>query len=536
MFRDMIRVTLALCLTALISESKILFVDNSTLEAGSKWDSIDGHPYSIATTQGIGFSTIKAATSIAEAGDTVYIRKGTYNEHSITIKNSGTPTSKILISNYFSEKVIIDGLMDVGSDSALFKIDKVSHITINGLNMTGFGTDFWGGSIFLGARFKCSNIIIKNCEIYTDKSDVDTDNPSLIVMYSTDSCSIINTKIYLINVPKSAQTSGIKIWKNNTNVLIENCELYGLDGKAIDNKHGVPNQNLIIRNNYLHEITHSEGAIHINAANSIVENNIIVSCRTGILLYHASGNPGGNNTIIRHNTIYECETGIYLGHDNQPQLFNVVVKDNIIMNGRGEFRDFTIAPYATAYTHNHISDYNCYFNASRNEIIREFRNSYSLIDWISAKKQDTHSIQSNPLFVNAATRDFRLSASSPCKHKASDGGDMGAKFDFVGVLNFVDSGKKNSHLVKENNKSPLPQTYSIKKDGKVIIASSDFDMELSIYTLSGTLVHKNYFTSKSDISWDFRNLNGSIVTPGTYIFSLFQNAGQIIKRRILVTK
>jgi hypothetical protein len=517
-----------------VPDCKLLFVDNGNVESGSIWNTVDGHAYTIATTEGIGFSTIKAATSIAEAGDTIYIRKGTFNEHSITIKNSGTPSNRILISNYFSEKVVIDGLMDIASDSAIFKIDKVSHITINGLNMTGFGTDFWGGSIFFGARYKCSNIIIKNCEIYSDKVDLRNDNPSQINMYSSDSCSIINCKIYNFNFTTGGG-SGIKIWKNNTNVLIENCELYGLHAPAIFNKHGLPNQNLIIRNNYLHDNTAFVGDIHINAENSIVENNLIVSSRTGILVYHSAGSPGGNNTIIRHNTIYGCETGIILGNDNQPQLSGVVVKDNIIMNGRGEFRDFTIAPYATPYTHNHILDYNCYFNVSRTETVREFRNSYTLVDWVSAKKQDTHSIQSNPLFVNAATRDFRLSASSPCKHKASDGGDMGATFDYVGVKNVFNGQKKEYLPTTEQYVKVFPNPCSIKRDGKVTINSTDIT-NFHVYTVNGSLIFASKYKNNVDLSWNLENSKGKIIAPGTYIFSLHNIDGTVAKGRILITK
>ncbi|PGO80530.1 carbohydrate-binding cenc domain protein, partial [Bacillus cereus] len=54
------------------------------------------------------FQTIQHAASVASAGDTVYIRGGTYRE-SVTPVNSGTSGNPITYQNYNDETAIISG-------------------------------------------------------------------------------------------------------------------------------------------------------------------------------------------------------------------------------------------------------------------------------------------------------------------------------------------------------------------------------------------------------------------------------------------
>lgn len=56
------------------------------------------------------YGSIQKAVDAAKAGDTIYLRAGTYSPTTnIQIKKSGTATSPISLRSYNSERVIIDG-------------------------------------------------------------------------------------------------------------------------------------------------------------------------------------------------------------------------------------------------------------------------------------------------------------------------------------------------------------------------------------------------------------------------------------------
>ncbi|KAG8680706.1 hypothetical protein FRC09_018035, partial [Ceratobasidium sp. 395] len=65
---------------------------------------------SAAGTLAAPFLTIQKAVNTAVAGDTIYLRAGTYAPTaSIQFTKSGTSSAKYTITNYQSEKVVIDG-------------------------------------------------------------------------------------------------------------------------------------------------------------------------------------------------------------------------------------------------------------------------------------------------------------------------------------------------------------------------------------------------------------------------------------------
>jgi hypothetical protein len=56
------------------------------------------------------YGSIQTAVNAAKAGDTIYLRTGTYSPTTnIQITKSGTATSPITLRSYNSEKVVIDG-------------------------------------------------------------------------------------------------------------------------------------------------------------------------------------------------------------------------------------------------------------------------------------------------------------------------------------------------------------------------------------------------------------------------------------------
>ena len=94
-------------------------------------DGNDGNP----GTEALPWKTIQKAAHSMVAGDTVYIRSGTYNERVIP-ENSGSAGNYITYAAYPGETVTIDGNnISVPEDEGLFYIHGKSHIKVSGLRV-----------------------------------------------------------------------------------------------------------------------------------------------------------------------------------------------------------------------------------------------------------------------------------------------------------------------------------------------------------------------------------------------------------------
>ena len=108
--------------------------------------------------------TIQHAASTMTAGDTTYVRAGTYYESDIRFANSGAPGAPVTLANYQSEEVIIDGSQDPEVVAGLW-IDKVSgHYVIQGLTIRNM---LWSGIETDGSTTETyQDITIRDCTLY----------------------------------------------------------------------------------------------------------------------------------------------------------------------------------------------------------------------------------------------------------------------------------------------------------------------------------------------------------------------------------
>jgi hypothetical protein len=399
------------------------------------------------------FRTIANGINNLFAGDILYIRNGTYNEYELNNIPSGTENSPTTVKAYNNEKVIIDGKRDICSEDNIFNLQGKNYIIIDGITMTGFGIGFWGSSIFFGENADDSNIIIQNCEVYANQTCGTADNPALMVFSHCDNCILRNSKIYGINIINQVRCpSGVLVWGGTKNLTIENNEISDLS-YSLFNKHGSSLGHLI-RNNYFHD---SATCIHLNSEYSLVENNLLVDCLSGIVVYYEAGREGGSNSKINHNTIKSYRgVGIILADDPTPEnFFNCTVTNNLVLNstgGDGRGTELTIAPYYNSqgdynnYVNNHTFDYNLYYNPNNSKVITQYYDTpvLNLSEWklLTCNTplqgcQDQHSIQLQPIFIGGSSpttiAGFALASNSPGYRTASDGGDIGANVSKVGI-------------------------------------------------------------------------------------------------------
>ena len=115
------------------------------------------------------WSMAKAASS-AVAGDTVYVRGGTYTT-TVTISVSGTATQPIIFRNYADETPVFDLTGQTppsnDSDAAIIKIENRSHLVIQGFTLQNWRTSNAKGlpeGILIAGRSSgtCTNIRLLN--------------------------------------------------------------------------------------------------------------------------------------------------------------------------------------------------------------------------------------------------------------------------------------------------------------------------------------------------------------------------------------
>jgi Right handed beta helix region len=83
--------------------------------------------------------TIRHAAQSMVAGDTTYVRAGTYYEAGIRFARSGEPGSPITLANYQTESVTLDGSKGNTSSSGIEIANGQSHLMIKGLTIRNMG-------------------------------------------------------------------------------------------------------------------------------------------------------------------------------------------------------------------------------------------------------------------------------------------------------------------------------------------------------------------------------------------------------------
>lgn len=106
------------------------------------------------------WKTITKAAHTLTAGQTVFIRQGTYNERLIP-QNSGAPDAYIIYTNYPGETVTIDGTgISMPKLEGLVNVDSVSFIRVSGLRILNAGVNVPNPTWNMGIMAKYSNHLV----------------------------------------------------------------------------------------------------------------------------------------------------------------------------------------------------------------------------------------------------------------------------------------------------------------------------------------------------------------------------------------
>jgi hypothetical protein len=115
------------------------------------------------------WQTVSKAAATVVAGDSVYIRGGTYSEQ-VTLETSGTSDNYITIAAWQSEIPVLDGtaVSISGQDLAgLFQVLDASYIRISGITVQNAGPSMNAAGILLDG---CSAVTVSSCRTYNTVS------------------------------------------------------------------------------------------------------------------------------------------------------------------------------------------------------------------------------------------------------------------------------------------------------------------------------------------------------------------------------
>jgi len=492
------------------------------------------------------WKTIQKAAATLVAGDTAFIKAGTYNER-VIIQNSGTLNKYIVFSNYQNDTVVVDGngISWGGGWNGLFDISDKSYIHIIGFKITN--ADY--GGIWVE---NSDNIIIEDNYTYNTFS-------SGIGVWNSSYVSIENNEVEL--ACNDGEQECITIANsNNCDILINNVHNNGLGtngGEGIDVKQGSHDINV-----YQNEVHH-------------------LNNRLGI--YADAWDLHTYNINIYQNTIHHCsETGLAVASENGGLIENVNIYNNIIyLNKYGgiELGSWSDIGFTGEKPIEHIIIINntCYKNGDydngwgfgividnpdakdviiRNNICSENSaqiaiqqiDSGGVVDHnlfygnntASGTLYGNDSIIGNPLFTDTIAYNFHLQNNSPAIDNGSS--DNAPSFDFenntrplglgfdIGAYEYI-----SSSTIQENNDfNNIIEIYPNPFSDKLYVAIGGDKRQnytLQLFDINGRLVRN---ISVRRIKNNLIIINRYDLQSGVYILNILKDNKKIDNKKIII--
>jgi len=369
------------------------------------------------------WKTIQKAANTLTAGDTVYIKAGTYTPtEKIEFLNSGTVDNYINYLAYPGDEhlVIIDGV-DIALPNwyGVFAIISKEYINISGLKV--INSSYAGFYIDLS-----SNISIENNQTYQTKS-------SGISVWDSELIVVDNNSVSRACWPTGGEQECISIVTSNQ-VLVQNNQVFdggsigfGGGGEGIDLKNGCTNS--IVYHNSIHGV--ASVGIYIDAFENnqsniqVLDNNVYNISGVGIATVSEFGG-ALENIIISKNTVYNCDDRCMVIHwTAKPDyvIKNIFIQHNTFYNN-GEGLDIGAHTLGENITiNNNIFSQNLVYQmqySSEDIDTNELHVFNNLLDgenpsW--ALSGENFMID-NPLFIATSSSNFQLQSTSPAIDQA----------------------------------------------------------------------------------------------------------------------
>jgi len=419
----------------------IVLTGAATLSLSEKGVRADGQTYYVASTgsdsnpgsEALPWRTIQKAANTLVAGDTVYLKAGTYHERVIP-QNPGNATGAITYAAYPGAAVTIDGggIILPNDQAGLFEVSNKSHIRISGLRVINAGPNADNAGILIN---NSSYITVERNSTYNTTSSgigvwgshhvvIDGNTVELactggyqecITVASTDTFEIKNNEVNQCqkeSIDAKDGASNGKVYLNH----VRNGQAVGIYVDAWD-KHTF---NIEVFQNVVHDIS-ADGFDVASETGGLLENvslynNIAYHNRYVGVVISVNG-PGGaqgqrpmNGVYVINNTLYDNGWQTWGGGIlvENPHAQNVVIRNNIA--GQNLYFQMAVDPSVT----------------------QTVTIDHNLIDGYRGTEGETYGsayVTGNPSFVYAAGADFHLQGSSPAVDAGSASGAPSNDFD-----------------------------------------------------------------------------------------------------------
>ncbi len=366
-------------------------------------------------TMSLPWQTIQKAANTLVAGDTVYIRAGTYAEQ-VVPQNSGSPGSPITYAAYPGETATIDGSSITLPDDliGLFHIANKSHITVSGLRVINAGPHDNNAGILVDLS---SHIVLEHNNTYNTISSgvgvwasdhVTIDGNTIeraciriwqecLTLAETDSFEIKNNEVF------DCQEEGIIVKDNSSNGLVYKNHVHDVDstGLYVDSW-----------NRYTHDIEVFQNVVH-----DIGDNGFALGSEDGGTL---------ENIYVFNNIAYHNRfVGLSVSANglSGPMQDIYIVNNTFYDNGWTDWGGGILVDNVNAQNvviRNNITSQNLYFQIAVNPGLpaQNVTIDHNLIDGYrdhgdEGETRGQNYVEGDPRFFSAASANFYLQADSP---------------------------------------------------------------------------------------------------------------------------
>jgi parallel beta-helix repeat protein len=310
-------------------------------------------------TSSLPFQTIAKGLSTLSAGDTLYLKAGTYveriNSHSVRIP-SGTSwaDAPVIAANPGDAVILRPG---DGNEVLNLADPYVQYVIFDGLVIDATGNKF-GISVNKGAQ----HIRVKNCEIKNAiHSGVLSGYGPGVAAPNSQYLEFLNCKVHHNGTVPNLDHG---FYLGGSNNLVEGCEVHSNAAWGIQLYTGdesKPVRDNVVRRNYVHDNNaagRGRGGIVVSSGpNNHIYNNVVANNTAGIQISYANatGNLVYNNTVyghsgvgitihssasdtqVKNNILYQNDTAISDGGRNTTEANNLTSDPSFVNASGGDF-------------------------------------------------------------------------------------------------------------------------------------------------------------------------------------------------------